>query len=92
MKRVLGLLLAVFCTTPLFAQNGHNSGSLRVFLDCQFFCDTRYVTDELPIVDFVTERTAADVHILHARQSTAAGGARITLTFLGQRSYAATQL
>ena len=89
MKRVLGLLLAVFCTTPLFAQNGHNSGSLRVFLDCQFFCDTRYVTDELPIVDFVTERTAADVHILHARQSTAAGGARITLTFLGQRSYAA---
>ncbi len=76
-------------TIPLFAQDGNNSGSLRVFLDCRFFCDTRYVTDELPIVDFVTERTAADVHILHARQTTAAGGALITLTFLGQRDYAA---
>ncbi len=83
MKRLIGLLLVAVFVTPSFAQDAENSGSLRVFLDCQFFCDTRYVTDELPIVDFVTERTAADVHILHAWQNTAAGGALITLTFLG---------
>lgn len=79
-------------SNPLFAQETHNPSSpasLRIFFDCTFFCDTQYITRELPIIDFVTERTQADVHILHASQSTGSGGSRITLTFLGQRTFAA---
>jgi len=88
MKRLIGLLTLVLFATPLLAQNGESS-SLRVFLDCQFSCDTQYVKDNLTIIDWVTERTQSDVHILHAEQSTAAGGDLITLTFLGQRDYSA---
>ncbi|MBO6573881.1 MAG: hypothetical protein JJ896_00570 [Rhodothermales bacterium] len=87
MKRLLALLPALFLLIPTTqAQNG---GSLRVFLDCDFFCDDNFIREELPVVDFITERQSADVHILYARQTTGSGGDRITLTFLGQRDYSA---
>lgn len=66
-----------------------NAASLRVFLDCEYSCDDQFIREELPIVDFVTEPRQADIHILHARQTTGSGGDRITLTFLGQREYTA---
>ncbi len=81
--------LILLASSPASAQTGASPSSIRVFLDCQFNCDTQYIREELPIVDFVTEPTQADVHILHVRQTTAAGGALITLTFLGQRTYSA---
>ena len=71
------------------ARQSPSESSLRVFLDCEFFCDNQFIKESLPIVDWLNERTQADVHILHAQQSTGGGGDRITLTFLGQRSYAA---
>jgi hypothetical protein len=84
----VGLFL-VLSSGAARAQPTGEPASLRVFLDCQFFCDDQYVRDELPIIDFVTEPTEADVHILFAQQTTGAGGDLITLTFLGQRMYSA---
>lgn len=89
MRLLVGLLMAITLTVPAKAQEEGALPSLRIFLDCRFFCDNQYIKEELPIVDFLNERTQADVHILHARQNTAGGGLRITLTFLGQRDYAA---
>ncbi|MCZ6757871.1 MAG: hypothetical protein O7C39_06280 [Bacteroidetes bacterium] len=89
MRLLVGLLMAISLTVPAKAQEEGAPPSLRIFLDCRFFCDNQYIKEELPIVDFLNERTQADVHILHARQNTAGGGLRITLTFLGQRDYAA---
>ena len=89
MRLLAGLVVAITLAVPVKAQERGAAQSLRVFLDCQFFCDNQYLREELPIVDFVTEPTQADVHILHARQRTAAGGSLITLTFLGQRNYTA---
>lgn len=87
MNRLLTLLATfVLLASPTQAQDGT---SLRVFLDCDFFCDDNFIREELPIVDFITERQSADVHVLHARQTTGSGGDRITLTFLGQRAYRA---
>jgi len=83
---VLLLLLPVFQTQ---ARQSPSETSLRVFLDCQYSCDNQFIKESLPIVDWLNERTQADVHILHARQSTGSGGSRITLTFLGQRTYSA---
>lgn len=86
MTRLVCLLTFLLMAAPaVMAQET----SLRVFLDCDFFCDDNFVREELPVVDFITERQSADVHILHARQTTGAGGTRITLTFLGQRTYGA---
>jgi len=88
MKRLLGLLLGLCFAVSVHAQdNGNGATSLRVFLDCSYFCDDQFIKDELPIVDFLNERTQADVHILYASQSTGSGGSRVTLTFLGQRMY-----
>ena len=82
---IAGLMLAV----PASAQDDSASeNSIRVFLDCRF-CDTDFIKQELHIVDFLNERTQADVHVLYARQRTGSGGELITLTFLGQRDYSA---
>jgi len=85
-------LLILSSTQFVFGQNNSSDSSpetLRVFFDCTFFCDTQYITQELPILDFVTERTQADVHVMYASQSTGSGGSLVTLTFFGQRTFAA---
>ena len=89
MKELVFLFIAgaVLAGSASAQENHEAEKSIRVFLDCQFFCDNQFIKEELHIVDFLNERTQADVHILHARQSTASGGALITLTFLGQRQY-----
>ncbi|MBN4056384.1 hypothetical protein JYT20_01550, partial [Rhodothermus sp. AH-315-K08] len=73
-------ILVLFTSGPAIAQTIGSPASIRVFLDCQYYCDSQYIIEELPIVDFVTEPTRADVHILYVQQTTGAGGARITLT------------
>ena len=85
------IVLVILCFPAAFASARQSSSetSLRVFLDCDFFCDNQYIKETLPIVDWLNERTQSDVHILHAQQSTGGGGERITLTFLGQRAYSA---
>lgn len=48
---------------------------LRVFLDCQDeVCDQDFTRRYLTYIDFVRDRTVADIHILVTYRSTAAGG------------------
>jgi len=54
-----------------------------VFIDCAE-CDYDYIRSEITFVTFVTERTAADVHVLVTSQATAAGGTSFTFDFIGQ--------
>jgi len=83
------LFVVMLAVSPVNAQSDGGAASFRVFFDCDFFCDTQYLKEQLPIVDFVTERTQADVHVLHGSQSTASAGERVTLTFFGRRAYEA---
>lgn len=80
---MLGLCLLV-SASRLSAQE--NSGSmLRVFLDCpQSYCDLDYFRREIAFVDYVRDRTDADVHILVTSQSTGGGGLSYVATFIGQ--------
>ncbi len=90
MKSVALLFTVMLVASNVYAQEESlPAQSIRVFFDCRFSCDTQFIRDELHIVDFLNERTQADVHVLHASQRTAAGGALVTLTFMGQRDYAA---
>jgi hypothetical protein len=56
--------------------------TLRVFLDCDR-CDTNYVTTNVTFVDYVRDRTVADVHILVTAASTGGAGLAWTVKFIG---------
>jgi hypothetical protein len=61
---------------------------LRVFLDCNFFCDFDYMRTEINYVDYVRDRQDAQVHILVTDQATGGGGTEFTLHFIGLRDLA----
>src|SRR5690606_189011 len=70
---------------PLSAQQ---SQRLRLFLDCHTHCDGSYLRTELTLVDWVTDRTAADVHVIATSLGTGAGGSEVTLEFIGRNALA----
>ena len=62
--------------------------AFAVFLDCSgFYCDEEFFRTEVVSVDWVRERSAADVHVLVTRQFTGGGGQLLTLAFIGQRRF-----
>ncbi|MEJ2637682.1 MAG: hypothetical protein P8184_20645 [Calditrichia bacterium] len=60
----------------------------NVYLDCRF-CDFDFIRSEIPYVNYVYDRSNADIYILITRQSTGSGGREYTLSFLGQGSSSA---
>ncbi len=56
--------------------------TLRVFLDCDS-CDTDYMTTNVAFVDYVRDRTVADLHVLVTTASTGGGGLAWTVKFIG---------
>src|SRR5262245_13156797 len=67
---------------PAHAQQTAVDRSLRVFLDCDA-CDDDYVRTETRWVEFVRDRTAADVHVLVTNIGTGAGGSELTIQLVG---------
>jgi hypothetical protein len=60
----------------------------NVFLDCSgFFCDEEFFHTEIVSVNWVRERTVADVHVLATSQPTGGGGTHYTLAFIGQHRF-----
>jgi hypothetical protein len=55
---------------------------LRIFLDCSG-CDAEYVRREVGFVDYVRDRTDADLHVLVTYQSTGSGGRAWTMEIIG---------
>lgn len=58
-------------------------GRLRLFLDCHLHCDGQFLRTEVTLVDWVSDRTAADVHVIASDLSTGAGGQQVTLEYIG---------
>ena len=63
------------------------NGALRVFLDCDRGCDTRYLRQEITYVNYVRDRQDAQVHVLVSMQRTASGGREYTLDFIGLEEF-----
>jgi len=58
--------------------------ALRVFLDCEsWICDSDYFRTEITWVNWVRDRTEAEVHLLVTTQTTGGGGTEYTLKFIG---------
>jgi hypothetical protein len=55
---------------------------IKLFLDCDN-CYSDYLQSEVTFVDYVRDRTEADVHLLVTRAQTASGGTEYTLAFTG---------
>ncbi len=77
---VLGLPLTAAAQTPGDPNGSHDA--LRVFLDCHS-CDFDYLRREVPFVNYVRDRTEAEVHVLVTTQGTGGGGTEYTFTFIG---------
>lgn len=82
----MGTLLAI---VPLTAQAQTAAASaapapppLRIFLDC-YECDTEYLRQNVLFIDYMRDRTDADLHVLVTTQGTGSGGTSWTLKFIG---------
>ena len=57
---------------------------LRVFLDCRSrFCDFDHFRHEITFVNYMRDRTDAQVHVLITTRRTGGGGQEFTFTFIG---------
>ncbi|HYC51450.1 MAG TPA: hypothetical protein VEB19_10120 [Gemmatimonadaceae bacterium] len=86
MARALLIFVVIALVLPamLPAQDSATvSRKVRVFFDCNADCDEDYIRTETPWVDFVRDRTDADVHMLITSLGTGAGGERYTINFVG---------
>ena len=84
MKQIV-LIAALVAPLPLHGQAANSP--INVFLDCNR-CDFNFVRTEITYVNWVRDRTVADVHVLVSNQNTGGGGNRYTVTFSGLRRFA----
>ena len=91
MRRELMALAAAMLLAPAAAaaQTPAIDPAVEVFLDCNAQgCDSEHIRSEIDFVNWVRERTAADVHLLVTSLSTGGGGAQYLLSFVGLGAYA----
>ncbi|HET7216843.1 MAG TPA: DUF481 domain-containing protein [Vicinamibacterales bacterium] len=82
---VLALIMVASTVAAAQSQTAPGSGragALRVFLDCDA-CDENYFRTEITFVDYVRDRTDADVHVLVTTQGTGGGGIEYTVKYIG---------
>jgi hypothetical protein len=61
--------------------------ALRVFLDCNTFCDGEYLRREITYINWMRDRQDADVHLLITSQSTGGGGQQYNLKYFGLKAF-----
>jgi hypothetical protein len=83
------LAVVALCLTgsSVHAQRPERPPSVAVFLDCNM-CDEEFIHTEITYVDWVRDRTAANVHLLVTTEGTGGGGTQFTLAFLGRLHFA----
>ncbi len=85
------LLITALAQQPTDTARAAQDSALRVFLDCpNSFCDFDYYRTEITFVNWVRERTFAQLHLLITSQSTGSGR-EYTLTFIGLERFAGAQ-
>jgi len=61
--------------------------ALKIFLDGRYI-EWDYIRTQIPFVNYVRDRTDADVHVLITVKATGSGGNEYAIAFLGQNDYA----
>jgi hypothetical protein len=92
--RLLGLSAALMIVTMSAGAAAQDAAPaprpdpIRIFLDCNYFCDETYLKSEITFVDYMRDRRDADVHVLVTTQNTGGGGTEYTLKFIGLGPFA----
>jgi hypothetical protein len=79
------LLVWAFVTIPAaprVAAQASRAPQLQVFLDCND-CYADFLRTEVAFVNFVRDRSEADIHLLITRAQTGSSGSEFTLAFIG---------
>lgn len=83
--RALVAVILVVCGLALPARAAGQDAPpapLRVYLDC-YECDTEYLRQNVVFIDYMRDRTDADLHVLVTTQSTGGGGTSWTMKIIG---------
>jgi len=65
------------------ARASERTAALKVFVDCRFTCDGDFLRHEINVVNYVRDRTEADLHVILTRQPTGGGGTEVSINFIG---------
>lgn len=87
MKNLFALVFALLSFGFSYSQQ-KNDKKIRVYLDCQSYCDQEFIKREIPFVDYVNDRFQSNVFILSNHQVTGSGGREYKLQFTGRESFA----
>lgn len=86
MKPFLYLTLVLLSLNFSYSQE-ENDKKIRVYLDCQSYCDQDYIKREIPFVDYVNDRFESNVFILSNHQVTGSGGLEYQVQFTGRKIF-----
>ena len=84
-------MLAALLTVCLAAYGQDPAPAVRMFLDCNHYCDEAFLKKDIALVNWMRDRKDADVHILVTTQSTGGGGTEYTIKFIGLGRFAAVE-
>ena len=87
-KLIFALFLSLLFSSAISAKNKPvNKDEIRVFVDCNAWCNMSFIKTEINYVDFVPDRFSANVYIMITLQSTGSGGNELKLFFGGQENF-----
>ncbi len=88
MRKNLLLFSILLLLIPAIASaQAKNKDEIKVFLDCNAWCDMSYIKTEINYVDFVPDRFLANIYIMITSQSTGSGGREIKMQLGGQENF-----
>lgn len=89
MRIVPALVLIAATSVSAAGQSTGDEPPPAVFLDCQArSCDSSHIRNEVRFVNWVRDRTDADVYVLVTSQSTGGGGSSYRVTLAGRERFA----
>jgi hypothetical protein len=81
------LLCSLSIISILSSAQEPKTENVKVFIDCNAWCDFSFIKTEINYVDFVPDRFTANVYVMVTSQTTGSGGQEISLFFSGQQTF-----
>jgi len=90
MKRILTICIIVTSITVMHSQDStallNLNSSLSLYLDCAT-CDVDYLSENLQLVNFVTQPSSADVHVMVNELTSGNGATSANIILVGQKRF-----